>query len=177
MENLDYLIEYLLKENKDVSIEELHNNKEVKKNLYRSLCNIREPKPISKEYLQIENEYLQKELKNITEVENINTISEIYQNSNLKNDDKICLWKGDITKLEIQTIVNAANSQGLGCFIPCHKCIDNQIQTFAGIQMRLECDKYMRTIDYNLPIGEAFITKGYNLPAKYVIHTVRANYL
>lgn len=170
MEKLDFLIDYLLKENKEIKIEKLPENEDEKKKLYRSLCNIREAKPIDEKYIKIENEFLQEELKkkNVTKVDDIETIKE----SNLQNKDKICLWQGDITKLEIDSIVNAANSQGLGCFIPCHKCIDNQINTFAGVGLRLECNEIMKEKDYNLKTGEAIITKGYNLPSKYVIHTV-----
>ena len=168
MEKLDFLIDYLLSENKNIKIDSIPQNITEKKNLYRSLCNIREPKPISEEYLQKENEYLQEELKKkyITKVQSIEPIKES------KKGNKICLWKGDITTLEIDAIVNAANSQGLGCFIPCHKCIDNQINTFAGISLRLECNKIMKDKNYFLDTGEAFITRGYNLPAKYIIHTV-----
>lgn len=174
MEKLDYLIEYLLKENTKVNIDKIQTNIDDKKSLYRSLCNIREPKPISKEYLEIEKEYLQEELKkkNLTKVEDIKPIVKTIKESNLENKDKICLWQGDITTLQIDSIVNAANSQGLGCFVPCHKCIDNQINTFAGISLRLECNEIMKEKDYFLHTGKAFITKGYNLPSKYVIHTV-----
>ena len=174
MEKLDYLIEYLLKENTKVNIDRIPTNINDKKNLYRSLCNIREPKPISKEYLKIEKEYLQEELKkkNLTKVEDIMPIVKTIKESSFENKDKICLWQGDITTLQIDSIVNAANSQGLGCFVPCHKCIDNQINTFAGISLRLECNKIMKEKDYFLHTGKAFITKGYNLPSKYVIHTV-----
>ena len=170
MEKLDYLIEYLLKENTEINIRRMPTNINEKKKLYRSLCNIREPKTISKEYLQIESEFLKEELKNkkVTGSEDIKTIKE----SNLINKDKICLWQGDITTLKIQAIVNAANSRGLGCFIPCHKCIDNQINTFAGISLRLDCNEIMKEKNYNLKTSEAIITKGYNLPAEYVIHTV-----
>lgn len=178
MEKLDYLISYLLQENKEIKISNIPNELEDKKKLYRSLCNIRYPQIIDEEYIKIENEYLQEELtnKNITKVENIKTIAEMFPNSKLKYKEKICLWKGDITTLEIESIVNAANSQGLGCFIPCHRCIDNQINSFAGISLRLECNEIMKEKNYSLNTGEAFITKGYNLPAKYVIHTVRTNY-
>lgn len=174
MEKLDYLIEYLLKENTKVNIDKIPTNINDKKSLYRSLCNIREPNPISKEYLEIEKEYLQEELKkkNLTKVEDIKPIVKTIKESNLENKDKICLWQGDITTLQIDSIVNAANSQGLGCFVPCHKCIDNQINTFAGIPLRLECNEIMKEKDYFLHTGKAFITKGYNLPSKYVIHTV-----
>lgn len=174
MEKLDFLIEYLLKENAKIIVNNIPKSKLEKKKLYRSLCNIREAKPISDEYLKIENEFLQEELKkkDITNVKYIQTINQTIKESNLKNKDKICLWQGDITTLQIDLIVNAANSQGLGCFIPCHKCIDNQINTFAGIALRLECNEIMKEKNYFLEIGKAFITKGYNLPAKYVIHTV-----
>lgn len=174
MEKLDFLIEYLLKENKEIKIDKFPTNIAEKKNLWRSLCNIREAKPISEEYLKVEKEYLQEELskKNVTKVENIEPISITIKETNIENKKKICLWKGDITTLQIDSIVNAANSQGLGCFVPCHKCIDNQIQTFAGVGLRLECNEIMKKKNYYLETGEAFITKGYNLPAKYVIHTV-----
>lgn len=169
MEKLDYLINYLLKERNE-SIEINNLSYEDKKRIYRSLCNIRAAKPISEEYLKIENEYLQEELskKNITNIAEIKTV----QNSNLKYKDKICLWKGDITTLKIDAIVNAANSQGLGCFVPMHSCVDNIIGSNAGVSLRLECNEIMKNKNYFLPNGEAFITKGYNLPAKYVIHTV-----
>ena len=174
MDKLDYLIKYLLKENIELSIDKIPTDITEKKNLYRSLCNIREPKKISKEYLQVENEYLQEELrqKNITKVEDIKSISQTVKETKLENKNKICLWQGDITTLKVQAIVNAANSQGLGCFIPCHKCIDNQINTFAGIGLRLECNQIMKKKNYNLKTSEVIITKGHNLPSNYIIHTV-----
>lgn len=178
MEKLDFLIDYLLKENKKVELKNIPKTSKEKANLWRALCNIRNAKEVSSEYLKIQDEYLQERLKKIqiTNVDNIKSIKEVYSSFNLENANKICLWQGDITKLKIDVIVNSANSQGLGCFRPLHDCIDNQIQTFAGVQMRNECNKYMKTIDYNLPTGKVFITNGYNLPAKYVIHTVRTNY-
>lgn len=173
MEKLDYLINYLIKErNETIEIDKL--SYEDKKRIYRSLCNIRDAKPISEEYLKIENEYLQEELnkKDITNVADLQLAKELRKVTNLKYKDKICLWKGDITTLKIDAIVNAANSQGLGCFIPMHSCVDNIIGSNAGVSLRLECNEIMKEKDYFLPTGEAFITKGYNLPAKYVIHTV-----
>ncbi len=118
MEKLDFLIDYLLTENKEIKVEKIPTNIEDKKNLWRSLCNIRNAKQISSEYLQIEKEYLQEELKNnsITKVGDINSISDSIKESNLQNKDKICLWKGDITLLEIDSIVNAANSGGVRLF-------------------------------------------------------------
>lgn len=174
MKKLEYLINYLLEENKDIKVTRIPYDEKDKKILYRSLCNIRKPNKISNEYLEIENEYLQEELnlKKITQIEDIELVNETIPNNNLKYKDKICLWNGDITTLKIDAIVNAANSQGLGCFVPCHKCIDNQINSNSGISLRLECDKIMKEKDYCLNTGETFITKAYNLPAKYVIHTV-----
>lgn len=128
MEKLDCLIEYLLKESGRKYFK--YSNID-KKALYRALVNVREPNDISESFLKIEDEYLQEELKDVIDSNDIKTIKETYINSNLKNSNKICLWQGDITKLKIDAIVNAGNSQGLGCFIPNHNCIDNQINTFA----------------------------------------------
>ena len=171
MEKLDYLIKYLLKESGRNNFDYSNSDK---KSFYRALVNVRQANPISEEFLKMEDEYLQDELKNkdITNSSDIKTIKEQYQNVNIVNSDKICLWQGDITKLKIDAIVNAGNSQGLGCFLPNHNCIDNQINTFAGVRLRLACNEIMKNINYNLETGKAIITKGYNLPCKYVIQTV-----
>ncbi|MBQ9658651.1 MAG: protein-ADP-ribose hydrolase [Clostridia bacterium] len=171
MEKIDYLIEYLLNESGRKNFD--YSNRD-KKSLYRALVNVRQANPISEDFLKTEDEYLQKELekKNITNVNDIKTIKEKYNNSSIVNSDKICLWQGDITKLKIDSIVNSGNSQGLGCFIPNHNCIDNQINTFAGVRLRIACNEIMKKINYNLETGKAIITKGYNLAAKYVIQTV-----
>lgn len=155
-------------------MEDLPTDELRKKRLYRALVNIREANPISTEFLNVEDEYLQDELskQDVTRVEDIVTIEEQYKKNSLKNTDKMSLWQGDITKLKIGAIVNAANSRGLGCFIPNHSCIDNQINTFAGVRLRLECNRIMQQLNYNLKTGKAIITEGYNLPAKKVIHTV-----
>lgn len=150
-----------------------------KKNLIRSLMNIRMPKNISDELLHLQDEYLQDELtaKGIITLSDIPTIKEQF-NSNFFLAEKISLWQGDITRLKIEAIVNAANSQMLGCFIPCHSCIDNAIHSAAGMQLRAECNdimnhkkaQYGKT--YKEPTGTATLTKGYNLPCDYIIHTV-----
>lgn len=164
MDNLDFLIQYLLAErNEKMNLQEL--SVEDKKKLFRSLCNVRDVKEISKQFLSMQDKYLQEELREKGIVENI---------EDSKILDKIYLWKGDITTLEISAIVNAANSQGLGCFVPCHKCIDNAIHSASGLQLRLECNEKMKQID-KLETGKAFITKSYNLPSKYVVHTARTN--
>ena len=171
MEKINYLIDYLLKESGRDNFN--YSNRD-KKALYRALVNVRQANPISEEFLKVEDEYLQDELKNknITNSNEIRTIKEKYQKTNVSNSDKICLWQGDITKLKIDAIVNAGNSQGLGCFLPNHNCIDNQINTFAGVRLRLACNDIMKDLNYNLETGKAIITKGYNLPSKYVIQTV-----
>lgn len=161
MEKLDYLINELIKEDKRLSNIEIPNSKEEKKELYRALRNIRQPKPISEEYLKIQDEYLKEEIKNkgITDEKDIPFTKGI-----------ISVWQGDITTLKIEAIVNACNEYLLGCFIPGHLCIDNAIHSFAGIQLREECNNIMK--GNTLPNGEVILTNAYNLPSKYVIQTV-----
>ena len=115
-----------------------------KKNLIRSLMNIRMPKNISDELLHLQDDYLQEELtaKGIVTLSDIPTIKEQLSSSS-SFAEKISLWQGDITRLKVGAIVNAANSQMLGCFIPCHSCIDNAIHSAAGIQLRTECNNIM----------------------------------
>lgn len=162
-EKLLFLIKYLLAENSRYQNMEIPNNQTEQFQLFRSLVNIRLPKPISYEFLQIQDAYLQEEIvhKGITDIADLQPISE-----------NIYLWKGDITTLKCGAIVNAANSQMLGCFQPCHTCIDNAIHTFAGVQLRLECAEMMRNQVYEEPTGKAKITSAYNLPCDYVMHTV-----
>ena len=159
MEKLDYLIEYLLKESGRGKFD--YSNRD-KKSLYRALVNIRQANLISEDFLKVEDEYLQEELKK----------QSITNTDDIKAKNRIALWHGDITKLKIDAIVNAGNSQGLGCFLPNHNCIDNQINTFAGVRLRLACNEIMKDLNYNLETGKAIITKGYNLPSKYIIQTV-----
>lgn len=150
-----------------------------KKKAIRSLMNIRMPGTVSGELLKLQDEYLQNELseKGIVTLLDIPTIKEQYDSSS-PLAEKISLWQGDITRLKVGAIVNAANSQMLGCFVPCHKCIDNAIHSAAGIQLRNECNHVMnqRRIrygkQYEEPTGTATLTKAYNLPCDYVIHTV-----
>lgn len=171
MNNLNYLVNYLLKERENTDLGFANVNK---KDLYRALVNIRLPEEISSEYLEKEDEYLQEELKKhkIYIDKDIKTIDKIYKNNNLKNPDRIALFKGDITKIQVDAIVNPGNSEGIGCFYPNHNCVDNQINTFAGVRLRLKCDEIMKKLNYNLKTGNTIITKGYNLPCKYVIETV-----
>lgn len=174
MEKLDYLIKYLADENTRINVESHPSTTLEKQRLYHALVNVRQPNKISDKYLESEDEYLQYLLsrKGVTKMDDIQTLDETYPDTKIRNSNKMALWRGDITTLEIDAIVNAANSQGLGCFMPLHKCIDNQINTYAGIRLRLECNEYMKTINYHLDTGKAFITGAYNLPSDYVIHTV-----
>lgn len=162
MEKLLYLINYLAKESK-INIGELPSNEIELKNLFRSLINIRPPNDISEDYLKIEDEFLQEELdkKLITNIENLKSI---------KNN--IYIWKGDITTLKIDAIVNAANSAMLGCFYPMHKCIDNAIHSAAGTRLRLFCRDIINKSGGYLETGDAKITPAFNLPCKYILHAV-----
>lgn len=150
-----------------------------KKNVIRSLMNIRMPRKASAELLRLQDDYLQEELseKGMVTLSDIPTIKEQY-GSCFPFAEKISLWQGDITRLKVGAIVNAANSQMLGCFIPCHRCIDNAIHSAAGMQLRAECNHIMNQRrlhygrQYEEPTGTATLTKAYNLPCDYVIHTV-----
>lgn len=150
-----------------------------KKNAIRSLMNIRMPGKLSDELRHLQDNYLQDELeaKGAVSLADIPAIREQY-GSTASFAGKISLWQGDITRLKAGAIVNAANSQMLGCFVPCHRCIDNAIHSAAGMQLREECHQIMsgRRMKYGRkyeePTGTATLTKGYNLPCDYVIHTV-----
>lgn len=150
-----------------------------KKKVIRSLMNIRMPGNIPEGLLRIQDSYLQNELENkgIVSLDDIPVVEKQY-NSNIPHADKISLWQGDITRLRTGEIVNAANSQMLGCFVPCHACIDNAIHSAAGLQLREECNNIMEEKrqqngrQYQEQTGTAVLTKAYNLPCSYVIHTV-----
>lgn len=162
-EKLMYLIKYLLSEDKRYEKIIIPESAEELFGLFRSLVNIRPPQPVTEEFLAVQDAFLREETarKGITDIADLKPIG--------KN---IYLWKGDITTLKCGAIVNAANSQMLGCFQPCHGCIDNAIHTFAGIQLRLECAEIMLKQGSEEPAGTAKITSAYNLPCGHIIHTV-----
>ena len=168
MNRLDYLIEYLLKENPEYSSMEIPETEQGKRDLFRALRNVREPKPVSEEFLRLQDEELQAQLQEKGIVE----WDAVKQFSIFNSQFSISLWQGDITRLRVDAIVNAANAQMLGCFHPLHKCIDNAIHSAAGVQLREECHRLMLQQGHPEPTGQAKITKAYNLPCKYVIHTV-----
>lgn len=151
IENIDFCIRYLLEQDKvDADMPETLQEKQL---LLRALSNIWNPQPLSEEFLKAQDAELQMQLTDKGIV-----------------DPEGTLWKGDITRLKVDAIVNAANSRGLGCWHPLHACIDNAIHSAAGLQLRQECNNTLRGGE--IATGEAIITPGYNLPAKYVIHTV-----
>lgn len=164
-ETLDYLIQFLLKENKNLQNVKIPDNYEDKKALFRSLMNLHMPYELDEEFLEKQDEFLQWEMKrkNITSV---NDIKPLYFGN------RIALWQGDITLLEADAIVNAANEKLLGCFVPMHNCIDNAIHSAAGLQLRMDCMKIMKKQGRDENAGQAKLTNAYNLPSKYVIHTV-----
>lgn len=158
-----YLINRLLGEDEHYNGITIPESEAEQKRLLRSLINIRLPSPIGNDFLAIQDEYLQTAIaeKGITKLHDLTPFK-----------DNIYLWQGDITTLECDAIVNAANSRMTGCYHPCHNCIDNCIHTFAGVRLRLKCAEIMRKQGYDKPTGKAKITPAYNLPCKYVIHTV-----
>lgn len=158
-----YLIKELIKENRSYEDITIPQTSQEQEHLLRGLMNIRRPREISAEFLKIQDEYL-REINNEKGIVSINDLEPICEN--------IYLWQGDITTLKCDAIVNAANSGLTGCYIPNHRCIDNCIHSFAGIELRLECAEIMKKQGYEEPTGQAKITKAYNLPSKYVIHTV-----
>lgn len=165
MDDPDYILNFLLQERPEYRQLDIPPDLLGKRLLMRSLMNRRHPVEISEKFLQAQNKELQKQLGEKGIVELISAlISPI--------DKRLKLWQGDITRLKVDAIVNAANSQMIGCFVPLHNCIDNAIHSAAGIQLRLECNELMKKQGHPEPTGSAKITNGYNLPSKYVIHTV-----
>lgn len=138
-------------------------NGQVQKRLLRALFNVRPPIPADEEFLRVQDAYLKEETrrKGVTDLADLAPIR-----------PDIYLWQGDITTLKCDAIVNAANSALLGCFCPNHGCIDNAIHTFAGVQLRLACAELMAKQGHDEPTGQAKITPAFDLPCRYVIHTV-----
>lgn len=134
-------------------------------NLLRSLFNVRPPYPASQEFLKVQDEYLSELVRSrgIVDAESL-PVSEL--------DPRITLWQGDITTLRCDAIVNAANSALLGCWQPCHSCIDNMIHSLSGVQLRIKCNEIIQEQGHEEETGTAKITPAYNLPCKYVLHTV-----
>ena len=158
---VDQLLRYFIKEDERFENLEIPSNDSEKGNLLRGIINLRAPYPIPEEILVLEDQLLQLELKE----KEVMDVSEIET-----RDGVFAIWQGDITALKIDAIVNPGNSALLGCFLPGHSCLDNQIHTRAGIRLRLACNEIMQGREES--IGKAEITDAYNLPCDYVIHTV-----
>ena len=158
-----FLIKSLLQERTEYRDISISADTEQQKQLLRALMNVRAPQQIGTEFLRIQDEYLQYEIaaKGITDVAELTPVQQ-----------GIYLWQGDITTLKCDAVVNAANSGMTGCYIPNHRCIDNAIHTFAGMQLRLICEHLMEQQGYPEPAGGAKITPAFNLPSRYVLHTV-----
>ncbi|MBG9982800.1 protein-ADP-ribose hydrolase [Aerococcaceae bacterium DSM 111020] len=167
IERLQSMITYLMQENNGqlaLDIPKLLPTDETKLyTIWRALVNLRLPNTVTEEYLEMEHAYLQTALqqKEVTSLEDLTPV-----------EPQIYLWQGDITQLAVDAITNAANSEFLGCFIPNHHCIDNEIQTAAGVQVRLDCYQIRQKQGRKEPVGKAKLTAAYNLPANYIIHTV-----
>ena len=164
-ERREYLIQYLLKEEIPFGRQNIPTDKQGQENLLRSLMNVRPPRPISNDFLKIQDEYLTE--RNIERgITDVDTLAPV------KSDSRLYIWQGNITTLKCDAIVNACNSQMLGCFSPMHACIDNFIHTYAGMELRLKMHEIMAKQGHEEETGKAKITSGYNLPTKYILHTV-----
>lgn len=161
IENIDFCIRYLLEQN--------HMHADIpatlpeRQRLLRALMNVWEPQPLSEAFLRAQDAELQAQLQD-------KGIIDCDKAPMLECESGLSLWQGDITRLKVDAIVNAANSRGLGCWHPLHACIDNAIHSAAGLQLRQACNNILRGGE--IATGGAIITPGYNLPSKYVIHTV-----
>lgn len=157
------LIRFLLKETVEYKRIEIPKDEEEQRLLLRALRNIRLPRPIDDSFLKIQDEYLKEEIasKGITDIDSLVPVQ-----------PGLYLWQGDMTTLKCDAIVNAANSERTGCYVPNHGCIDNAIHTYAGVELRLFCAKRMNEQGHLEPTGEAKITPAFNLPCKYILHTV-----
>ena len=158
-----FLIQSLLNERPSCQKQMIPTDSERQKILLRGLMNVRRAYPIGAEFLQVQDEYLQSETaaKGITDIDDLTSIQ-----------PGLYLWQGDITTLKCDAIVNAANSGMTGCYYPNHHCIDNAIHTYAGVELRLACEELMEQQGCPEPTGQAKITPAFNLPCKYVLHTV-----
>ena len=162
-ERRQLLLRTLLRESPDYRDLAIPADAEGQRQLLRGLMNIRPAQPADPEFLRLQDAYLQAATaeKGITSLDALTpSLPGLY------------LWQGDITTLACDAIVNAANSGLTGCYIPNHRCIDNAIHTYAGVQLRRACAALMAQQGCPEPTGRAKITPAFNLPCRYVLHTV-----
>lgn len=164
-EMVAYLLQYLIKENKQFKIAKIPKHLDGQENLLRILFNVRPPMPVSSYFLRIQNQYLQLKAAE-------RTVVFLNQLQPLLRNNRLYIWQGDMTRLKVDAIVNDASQDLLGCFHPLHNCTDNSIHTYSGVQLRLDCHHLMQEQGEAEPIASAKITSAYNLPAKCVIHTI-----
>lgn len=169
IQRLDYLLEQFKIDSGRYRNLKVPDDPGEKRSLLRSLMNVRMPKDMPREVIEVQDAYLSEraEEKGIVRLSDIPVAK-----------GSLSIWQGDITRLAVDAIVNAANPQMLGCFVPMHNCIDNCIHTFAGVQLRAECGRIMDELrkshgmDYERPVAEPLLTGAYNLPARMVLHVV-----
>ncbi len=167
MEQIQILNRHLLDEMPEYEEQaaQFPQEKTAQRRLLRSLMNVRPPMPLSPDFLALQDELLsvEREEKGVVDGDTLPVTAAYPQ---------IAVWQGDITRLKVDAIVDADNSALLGCFCPCHGCIDNAIHSAAGLQLRDECSRVMQAQGHSEPNGKAKLTGGYNLPARYILHTV-----
>ena len=158
-----FLIDALLDERPEYRGAHVPADGEEQQLLLRALMNVRVARGCSPEFLRVQDEYLRAELeaKGITDVDSLRPVR-----------NGLYIWRGDITTLRCDAIVNAANSGMTGCYIPNHRCIDNCIHSYAGVELREYCAEMMRRQGHEEPTGQAKITPAFNRPCRYVLHTV-----
>ena len=167
-ERREWLITKLLAERSDMAGVVVPHRADEQRALLRGLFNVRPPEPVSEEFLRVQDAYLHDRIQKmgVTRLEDLQPIG------GANYAEQLYLWRGDITTLATDAIVNAANAQMLGCFVPGHHCIDNAIHTFAGVQLRRACAEAMWAQGHEEPTGSAKVTPAFNLPSQFVIHTV-----
>lgn len=167
LEQIRYLNNILLQEMPayQIQAEQFSQSEEEQRILLRSLMNVRPPMPLKLEFLEVQDMLLsaEREEKGVVDGNRLPVTAK---------NPRLVLWQGDITRLAVDAIVDADNNALLGCFCPCHNCIDNAIHSAAGLGLRDECNQIMQKQGHPEPNGQAKLTRGYNLPARYVLHTV-----
>ena len=160
---IKYLNALLIREMPQLEIEDIPNDLISQRQLLRALMNVRPPMPLDKNFLKLQDELLSAEVaeRGVVKAKDIPEVAPC-----------IKIWRGDITRLEVDAIVNAANEKLLGCFVPLHGCIDNAIHSAAGLQLRAACHEIMEAQGHDEPTGSAKITPAFNLPSKFILHTV-----